>query len=77
MPKIVWRLPEIVKREGIKPLQLVRVLEGKVAQPTVYRWLRGETVRFDAEPLAWAVWGVNRLTGKRYTVCDLLEYSED
>ena len=77
VPRVRWKLKEVLRADGISVYALANLLAGKVAANTVYAYARGTTARPDLEALAWVIWGLRKLTGKPYGVQDLLEYQEE
>jgi len=77
MPRLRFRLKEVLTEEGLIPHNLEKVLGDKVGRATVYRLARREPSRVDLDTLAWVIWGLRKLTGKPYGVQDLLEYQEE
>ncbi|RTH26585.1 hypothetical protein CSW18_04625 [Thermus scotoductus] len=75
-PRIRLKLREILDQEGVSAYALSRTIAQKVSPNTVYALTRGTTQRPDLQALAWVVWGLRRLTGKPYEICDLLKYEE-
>ncbi|MDW8358680.1 MAG: hypothetical protein RMK63_12325 [Thermus sp.] len=73
---MVWKLPEILRAEGISVYRLVNLLAGHVSRTTLYSWVWHPPQRPDLEALAWVLWGLRKLTGKPYGVQDLLEYQD-
>lgn len=72
-----WRLREILDRENITAYRLNALLTPHIGQGTVYRWARKAPKQVDVSVLGWVVWGLRRLTGKPYTVCDILEFEDE
>lgn len=75
-PRLIWKLPQVLRAEGISVYRLVGVLSGRVSRTTLYSWVWQAPQRPDLEALAWVLWGLRKLTGKPYGVQDLLEYAE-
>ncbi|GAA6761746.1 MULTISPECIES: helix-turn-helix domain-containing protein [Thermus] len=77
MPRVRFKLKEVLEQEGLSAYRLERLLGDRISRATVYRWVRSAPARPDLEALAWVIWGLRKLTGKPYDVCDLLEYEEE
>lgn len=74
MSKIRNALPELMGRHRIKQAALAEAAGLRYA--TVNALYNGKTERVDFDTLASVLDGLRALTGRRYTVGDLLEYSE-
>ena len=78
--KAVWKLPELLKREGITPYRLHRDIEesaeGRASRNTVYRWSNELPDTLDIALLMSVLEALRKRTGKQISVCDLLEYQE-
>jgi Fe2+ or Zn2+ uptake regulation protein len=72
----VWKLPDLLEREGIKPYQLYKKLEEThgTSPTTVYRWAKELPASLDVSLLMGVITALHDLTGKNFSVCDLLEY---
>jgi hypothetical protein len=68
-----WKLPEILRREGVSVYRLNQELAKKVSRATLYKWGTKRPKSIDPQVLGWVLWGLERITGKRYTLQDLLE----
>ncbi|MGK0618448.1 hypothetical protein [Meiothermus cerbereus] len=75
-PLIVWKLPDLLKSEGVTVYNLNKTIGGRVPRETLYRWSRRMPERIDAGVLAWVLWGLQQITGRRFEVGDLLEYQD-
>lgn len=73
-PSIAWKLPDLLKQEGITVYSLNKAIGGNVPRETLYRWSRKGPERIDAQVLAWVLWGLQQITGRRFEVGDLIEY---
>ncbi|GAA5533399.1 helix-turn-helix transcriptional regulator [Deinococcus aluminii] len=74
MSRIRNALPELMGRHRIKQAALADAAGLRYA--TVNALYNGKTERVDFDTLAAVLDGLKALTGQRYTVGDLLEYSE-
>ncbi|WP_331825202.1 helix-turn-helix domain-containing protein [Deinococcus sp. YIM 134068] len=72
-----WRLGEILQARGLTAYKLAGQLNGKVNRNSVYAIARGDTDRVDRATLGHLLSALGELTGQRYTVGDLLEYSPE
>lgn len=73
---MVWKLPYLLRREGLRPAQLERLTWPELAPSTVYRLCAESPSRIDLETVALLVWALRQLTGRPYGVEDVLEYIE-
>lgn len=73
MGMIQFRLSEVMGRHRIKQRQLAEA--SKVRPAAVNALYHGTRERVDMGQLAAVLDGLNTLTGERYTVADLLEYT--
>ncbi|WP_019586555.1 hypothetical protein [Deinococcus apachensis] len=71
-----WRVGDVLQAHGLTAYKLAGELHGKVNRNSVYAIARGDTERVDRATLAALLAALHALTGQRYTVGDLLEYSE-
>jgi hypothetical protein len=76
MPRLVWKLPELLEREGIALRVLTKTLAGKIPRMTVYRWATSNQQQIQFEPTAHLIWALHQLTGKTFSLSDLIEYEE-
>lgn len=74
MGQIRSALPEIMGRHRIKQAELAQA--GGLRYATVNALYNGKTERMDFGTLAAVLDGLKVLTGRRYTVGDLLHYDE-
>lgn len=68
---VKWRLQTFMQEHGVTQYALQR--ESGVALNTIKAIYRGETQRPDLEVLDKVMAALDGLTGKRVSVCDLLE----
>lgn len=66
-------MPEILRREGVSVYRLHQELSKKVSRATLYKWGTEGPKSIDPQVLGWVLWGLERMTGKRYILQDLLE----
>lgn len=73
-PHINWKLPEVLQREGVSIYRLDQELSKRVSRSTLYKW-GGEPgpKQIDPEVMGWILWGLARITGKRYEFQDLVD----
>jgi 7,8-dihydro-6-hydroxymethylpterin-pyrophosphokinase len=71
---ILWKLPELLKREGVTAYRLNKELKGHAATNTAYRWAREMPRTIDIDVLRWTIDALERITGKEFQVTDLLEF---
>lgn len=76
--KAIWKLPDLLKREGITPYRLHKDIEasegGKASRNTIYRWSNELPDTLDVALLMSVLDAVRARTGKDIGVQDLLEY---
>lgn len=74
-----WRLPEIMREHELTAYRIGKELGGVTRMSTVYRMADEENppVRIEIETLGEMLEALYRLTGKRFTTSDLLEYHPD
>ena len=76
-----WKLPELLKREGVTPYRLHKDIEeseeGTGSRNTVYRWSNELPDTLDVALLMSILYALRKRTGKPLNVSDLLEYRED
>jgi hypothetical protein len=75
--RVHWKLGELLERERVSVYRLEQELSKRVARSTLYRWAREHTApeRPDLVALGWVLWGLERITAKRYRVEDIIEFS--
>lgn len=79
-PIIRWKLDDLLEREQVTVYALnQRLAEAgrSVSRTTLYRLASEQPERIDLEVAGRILWGLEQLTGKHYTVTDLLEYGPD
>lgn len=69
-----WKVKPLLDKHGITTYRLWQ--ESGLAQATVYRLVRGETLSLNAETLDGIMQALRRLTGEQIEIADLLEYRE-
>ena len=74
-----WKLPELLKREGVTPYRLHQRLYDMLgtSRTTVYRWSNELPDTLDVALLMGIIEVLREETGKQITVTDLLEYRKD
>ena len=72
-----WKLPELLKREGVTPYRLHQRLYDILgtSRTTVYRWSNELPDTLDVALLMGIIEVLREETGKQITVRDLLEYA--
>lgn len=76
-PFLKWKLDDLLEREHVTVYALnQRLAEAgrSVSRTTLYRLASEQPERIDLEVAGRVLWGLEQLTGKHYTVSDLLEY---
>ena len=76
-PTLRWKLDNLLKREQVTVYALnQRLAEAgrSVSRTTLYRLANEQPERIDLEVAGRVLWGLEQLTGRHYTVTDLLEY---
>lgn len=76
-PKVTWKFRELLEREGVSVYRLHQELAKQVSRTALYNWYQQAPKRLDVEVVAWVLWGLRRITGKTYSVADLLELADD
>jgi hypothetical protein len=71
---ILWKLPDLLKREGVTAYRLNKELAGHAATNTAYRWAREMPRTLDVDVLRWTLDALERITGKEFSITDVLEY---
>ena len=66
-----WRLKEVLEREGITAYRLWKTAGSN--PHTVYRWVYRPPRALDLEVAETVLKALRTLTGKEYTLCDLIE----
>lgn len=79
--KVIWKLPELLRRENITPYRLHKDIEasesGRASRNTIYRWSNELPDTLDVALLMSVLHAIRTRTGKAFSVCDLLEYTEE
>ena len=69
-----WKLKELLEQHNISTYRLWK--QSGLAQATVYRLARGETMTLSAEAVNGVITALRQLTGQSIDVADLIEYQE-
>lgn len=71
-----WRLPEIMREHDLTAYKIGKQLGGVTRMSTVYRMADEEQppTRIELETLGEMLDALYKLTGKRFTTSDILEY---
>lgn len=80
MPKLAWKLPEVLEREKITPYRLhktVNELGIKATTNTIYKWSKELPAYVTVDHFTGIIGALRELTGKEITANDLLEYDSD
>lgn len=73
-PQVRWKLPEVLEREGISIYRLDQELAKRVSRTTLYKWgSKTGPKQVDPEVMGWVLWGLQRITGHKYRLQDLLD----
>lgn len=72
-----WRLSAILEENSITPYRLAEEVRGRVSRNSIYAIANAKTERVDLSTLSALLDGLRKLTGKSYSVGDLLEYHPD
>ena len=76
-PVLRWKLNDLLEGANVSVYalnqRLVQAGRG-VSRNTLYRLANEQPERIDLEVAGRVLWGLEQLTGKHYTVTDLLEY---
>jgi len=79
-PRIRWKLPDLLKQERVTANELAvtinEQLGTKLARNAVYR-IAKDPKRPDLETMAVVIAALERITGKRFEIADLMEYDRD
>lgn len=70
-----WRVGAVLQEHGLTAYRLAVELTGKVNRNSVYAIARGDTDRVDRTTLGHLLNTLRSLTGKPFSVGDLLEYN--
>jgi DNA-binding Xre family transcriptional regulator len=70
---IRWKFPQYLQAHNVSVYALAQELEGKVTITTLYNLKNKPQKRIDLENLEAVIHGLERLTGKRVDITDLLE----
>lgn len=76
-PLLKWKLNDLLESEKVTVYALnQRLAEAgrSVSRNTLYRLASEQPERIDLEVAGRVLWGLEQLTGRHYTVTDLLEY---
>jgi hypothetical protein len=76
-PLLRWKLNDLLTQEQVSVYALnQRLAEAgrSVSRTTLYRLANEQPERIDLEVAGRVLWGLEQLTGKHYSVSDLLEY---
>ena len=77
---IDWKLRNLLEREGVTVYALAKKLGENMDKPlnirTLYRWTNDTPSNPGLEGIAWVLWALGELTGKTFTVTDVLEFHE-
>ncbi len=79
-PVLKWKLGNLLAQENATVYALnQRLVEAGrgVSRTTLYRLANEQPERIDLEVAGRVLWGLEQLTGKHYTVSDLLEYAPE
>lgn len=79
MARVRWKLREYLEIHGITAYQLGKEMGGQTRMPNLYRVMSAAEgpSRVDLDTLGEIIEVLRRLTGKKVSVCDLLEYPND
>ena len=69
-----WKLKQFLEQEGITAYRLADETHGKLSQNGVYRLTSGDLKGIRFESLEVVLPALSKLSGKRVSVHDLLEY---
>ena len=73
-PQVRWKLPALLQQERVSIYRLDQELAKRVSRTTLYKWGSAPGPKhIDPEVMGWILWGLERITGRRYKVEDLLE----
>jgi hypothetical protein len=75
-PSIRWKFPDLLLQEGISVYRLNQEIGKQVGRTTLYAWSQEAPKRVDTAVLAWVLWGLQQITGRRFEVGDLIEYRD-
>ncbi len=78
--EVNWKLKALLDREGVTVYALAKKLAETMEEPlhanTLYRWANQVPSNPGLEGIGWVLWGLGEITGKTYSVSDVLEYKE-
>ena len=72
------RLKELLDEQGVTVYKLAKQTEGKLSIQSLYNLtsVKNPAKRIELESLDAIIEALFSITGKRFTVCDLLEYQQ-
>ena len=71
---VKWRVGGLLEQNSVTAYRLSEETRGRISRNAIYEITRADTKQVKLETLITVL---HRLTGKRYTVGDLLEYVDD
>lgn len=76
MSSVEWKLRNLLEEEGLTAYALVKNMGVGVRANTIYRLARKENLlkRVDLETIRSILDALNSLTGKNFSVCDIIKY---
>jgi hypothetical protein len=72
---VTWKVGDVLREHGLTAYKLAAELHGRVNRNSVYAIARGDTERVDRTTLGALLEALRALTGRPYTVADLLEFT--
>ena len=76
MSCVRWKLREVLEGCRVSVYHFHQALEGKVSRTALYRITRGETKGVDFDILGAVLDALERITGEKYEVSDLISRDE-
>lgn len=77
--RAIWKLPKLLENEQVTPYRLHKVIaDSRVAtasRNTIYRWSNELPDTLDVALLMSVIYALKEITGKEFTVSDLIEYN--
>lgn len=77
MPRVVWRLPELLEELGINRHRLAQAMRGKTSSRLTTLYRMTDPKRVDLQVLAEIIAALRVLSGVEVGVSDLLEFVPD
>jgi DNA-binding Xre family transcriptional regulator len=77
VPRVLWRLPELLEEYGITRHRLAQAMQGKTSSRLTTLYRMADPKRIDLSVLAEIITALRALSGLEVGVGDVLEYVPD